>query len=201
MTEKRWLYFALGVTTVISIGAVTNQLLPAAPASGLALSGQGVHFPDGTVQVTAAPRDPRLGFYVTSDLNTFDGAEALGACTAGYHMAQVWEILDPSSLRYSSEVPGAFAGEDGPIPAWVGGWVRTGAAPNASPNLGPNCHSYSTNADLLHGTLVYLERNWSIEASAAAGHNGWLGPWFAQEWTCENSLRVWCVEDYPGAGV
>jgi hypothetical protein len=28
MSEKRWLYFALGVTTVISIGAVTNQLVP-----------------------------------------------------------------------------------------------------------------------------------------------------------------------------
>ena len=54
MTEKRWLYFALGVTTVISLGAVTNQLVPLAPASGVALSETGITFPDGTEQTTAA---------------------------------------------------------------------------------------------------------------------------------------------------
>ena len=53
MTEKRWLYFALGVTTVISIGAITGQLVPLA-ATGMALNGQGIMFPDGTVQTTAS---------------------------------------------------------------------------------------------------------------------------------------------------
>ena len=54
MTEKRWLYFALGLATVISAGAVTNQLVPLAPASGVALSNQGIIFPDGSEQTTAA---------------------------------------------------------------------------------------------------------------------------------------------------
>lgn len=42
MGEKPWLYFALGVTTVISIGAVTNQMMPAAPAGSLSFSDAGI---------------------------------------------------------------------------------------------------------------------------------------------------------------
>ena len=57
MTEKRWLYFALGVTTIISLGAVTNQLVPVAPA-GVALTDAGITFPDGTEQTTAATNEP-----------------------------------------------------------------------------------------------------------------------------------------------
>ena len=123
MTEKRWLYFALGVTTVISIGAVTNQLVPAAPA-GVALSDTGITFPDGTVQTTAAAANPRPSFFLTD--SGFNGATARNACGSGYRMAQLWEILDPSNLRYASEAPGAMnMGDDGPIPASRSGWVRT----------------------------------------------------------------------------
>jgi hypothetical protein len=65
MTEKPWLYFALGVTTVISIGAVTNQLIPAVPA-GVALSDTGVIFPDGSEQTTEA-RNPDPPCFNTSE--------------------------------------------------------------------------------------------------------------------------------------
>ncbi len=57
MTEKRWLYFALGVTTVISIGAVTNQLVPLAPATGLGTGSSAARV--GTVKpVSKSPKSP-----------------------------------------------------------------------------------------------------------------------------------------------
>jgi hypothetical protein len=39
-------------------------------------------------------------FYLTK--TTHNGGQALTACAAGYHMASIWEIHDPSSLRYST---------------------------------------------------------------------------------------------------
>ena len=53
MKEKRWLFFALGVSAILSLGAVTNQIVPLSTGS-LALSEQGITFPDGSVQATAA---------------------------------------------------------------------------------------------------------------------------------------------------
>jgi hypothetical protein len=53
MRERRSLYFALGVMTVVSLGAVTNQLAPS--ANPLVLRDEGIQFPDGTIQRTAAP--------------------------------------------------------------------------------------------------------------------------------------------------
>ena len=38
MNEKRLVYYALGVLTVVSIGAVTNQIAPLGPTSGVTLS-------------------------------------------------------------------------------------------------------------------------------------------------------------------
>lgn len=58
MRRSGLLYFALGVTTVISVGAVTNQVGSRAPAAGLALSSSSITFPDGTVQATAATSAP-----------------------------------------------------------------------------------------------------------------------------------------------
>jgi hypothetical protein len=51
MKERRFLYFALGVAAVVSVGAVTNQVVSSPGALGL--SDDGIRFPDGTVQTTA----------------------------------------------------------------------------------------------------------------------------------------------------
>ena len=135
MTEKRWLYFALGVTTVISIGSVTNQLGPLAPP-GVALSDIGITFPDGSVQTSAAPRDPRRAFYLTGTRHTGDEADGTdgngaGVCANGYHFASMFEILDVSNLRY--DVDRGFLQADsgqGPPSNWSG-WIRTGFGPSA----------------------------------------------------------------------
>jgi hypothetical protein len=53
MKRTGLLYFALGVKTVLSLGAVTNQLVPLTTDS-VGISGTGITFPDGTEQTTAA---------------------------------------------------------------------------------------------------------------------------------------------------
>lgn len=53
-----------------------------------------------------ANKGPR-GFYLTTTTHT--GDQALAACAAGFHMASLWEILDPSNLRYEP-TPGSGTG-------------------------------------------------------------------------------------------
>jgi hypothetical protein len=56
-------------------------------------------------QVTPGPKQPppsfgRPGnFYLTKTKH--NGAQALTACAAGYHMPSIWEIHDPSNLKYT----------------------------------------------------------------------------------------------------
>ena len=47
-------------------------------------------------------RDPRKSFYLTRV--THNASQALSACAEGYHMASLWEIHDPSNLRYDTEL-------------------------------------------------------------------------------------------------
>ncbi len=64
-----------------------------------------------------ANKGPRK-FYLTKTLHT--GAQALSACATGYHMASLWEIHDPTNLRYNTEL-GFTSGSDsgfGP-PVWL----------------------------------------------------------------------------------
>ena len=200
MKQSGLLYFALGVTTVISIGAVTNQLLPAAPA-GVALSGTGITFPDGTVQTTAAPSDARRGFYLTfSTHKGGPGTEVgpLNACESGYHMASIYEILDPSNLRYATEVANAATKGDsgqGP-PQATAGWVRTGDDSSFSSAIHglDNCSVWSQSA-VGFGTMVGVFDFWN--GTTATTRNA---PWASLLELCSGDQRVWCVEDYPGSG-
>ena len=211
MSEKRWLYFALGVTTVISVGAVTNQLVPLAPATGLSLSDSAIMFPDGTVQTTAAPRDPRRAFYLTTTGFNGDQADGTGVCDAGFHFASLFEILDVSSLRYDTGRGKSRSDSGQGPPSSSFGWIRTGnLSDGQQPNwnsLGDggirNCATWTTSSDSSDGTTVGL--NWCWQEEADCVPSGWSESNVAQWWrageaTCDTTYAVWCVEDSPGSG-
>jgi hypothetical protein len=64
-------------------------------------------------------------FYLTRTTHT--GAEALSACAGGYYMASMWEIHDPSNLRYDTEL-GFTRGDSGfgpPSQSPGGGQAKT----------------------------------------------------------------------------
>jgi hypothetical protein len=176
-------------------GALTVTVLMGATA-GLGLRDDGIVFPDGSVQTTAAAADPRRAFYLTNTPS--DGSQALGACAPGFHMASLWEIHDVSTLRYATDEEGGTdvrrTGDSGFGPPAAGdfGWVRTGHIENtaATEGLG-NCSAWSTTDG--SGTIAGLGSPWGNPSAV-------LAPWDSVVLLCSLPALVWCVEDYPGAG-
>jgi hypothetical protein len=125
-------------------------------------------------------------FYLTVD--GFDGASAATACAAGFHMASLWEIYDPTGLRYDRTL--GFAQDDngqGPVSTFPG-WVRTGkgAQVSGSPG-GANCNAY-TSGDAAHdGSNAALQNNWQDLATTTQ--------WLTFTASCDNPFKVWCVQD------
>ena len=125
-------------------------------------------------------------YYLTRD--SFDGSQAVYACAPGFHMANLMEILDPTTLRYDSTLghtePDAGSGP----PTENGGWIRTGRFAKAA-GSGANCNAWTSASPLECGTQVELTQDWSDPASDG-------GPWDADNTaSCSWTLRTWCVQD------
>lgn len=143
--------------------------------------------------IAAAKDNLRLReFYLTVD--TFDGAAALEACAEGFHVASMWEILEPSNLKYNTTL-GKIAGDSGFGPTVDDdGWIRTGQdSVTGDSSLSPgrtNCGAYSSNDPLHFGTVIELpQSSWDTRAPLLTS------PWLPRTRSCGSSTRVWCVED------
>lgn len=130
------------------------------------------------------------GFYYVSAAN-WRPVEAPASCAAGYHMASVWEMLDPAALRYARYLTGAQVQADqgsGP-PAGFWGWVRTGGDGSVADIAGQgNCEVWTDTALGHYGTIVRLNPDWAAPASV-------ISPWEAKTWGCQQIAPVWCVSD------
>lgn len=129
-------------------------------------------------------------FYVT--YATYAPGTAPTACSAGYHMASVWEILDVSDLAYDYNQPDAKTVADsgfGPPSNWYG-WVRTGNDASSDSTAGTgNCRNWSSVSPSDYGSAVSLAKNWQT----ASGH---IPGWDAASFTCDSAKPVWCVGDF-----
>jgi hypothetical protein len=136
--------------------------------------------------------DGRKRYYLTNfqTQGSYDGATAANACDSrpGFHMASLWEILDPSTLQYDftfGEV--VELGSEGP-PTARHGWLRTS---NEGGNNGPgeaNCNGATSSDSANLGTISYIARDWGLGAQSTS-------PWIHQVVPCNTAARVWCVED------
>jgi hypothetical protein len=142
----------------------------------------------GNAAAPAKSTAPVRGYYLTP--GTFDGSHALSACVPGYHMASIYEVHEPSNLRYDTNLG---VNEDdsglGP-PSLHTGWMRTGF--NALFNTGAgfdNCRAWTSNSSGDNGTNVYLELDF-IGSSGVT-----TAPWLGQSSLCSRALQVWCVQD------
>lgn len=149
----------------------------------------------GTASAWNTTGDPVLvnlvsrGYYQT--IGTFAGNQALTACTSGYHMATLAEILDTSALRYAKEIPGAAQSADsGSGPRYsISGWIRTGVASQINNQVGAaNCAVWTSNVSTSFGTTVGLNPDW-------LGAITNISPWFGVTFTCNTLRPVWCVQD------
>jgi hypothetical protein len=144
----------------------------------------------------AAPQAPMAAsasmrqYYLTK--NFFNGAAALSICQEGYHMASMWEILEPSALKYNTDLgyTKADSGQGPPtIPLrGVGGWVRTGYDSDTSTTPGQgNCNAWDSDSSDHRGTHARLPTVWNEE------HDIYV--WETGATACNALLRVWCVAD------
>jgi len=131
-------------------------------------------------------KGPRA-FYLTTTEHT--GDHALTACAAGFHMASLWEIRDPSNLTYDATLghtaPDSGSGPPSDIGPDTLGWVRTGMASGNH-----NCNTWMSAAT--GGTVVGLPpgESWELPVPTTS-----IRPWFAVSEACSTPKRVWCVED------
>jgi hypothetical protein len=120
------------------------------------------------------------------------GGVAKTACASGYHMASLWEIADPSNLKYNTSLGYQQTDSgDGP-PAdetYVRGWVRTGYTSDSSTTAGrANCTNWGTSNPNWHGSTAALPSQWTSDLQD-------IGVWQLDYATCDEYLYVWCIED------
>jgi hypothetical protein len=141
------------------------------------------------------PFAPRR-FYLTRE-QAYKGNQAVTACAAGFHMASMWEILDPSNLKYDTTLGATLADSGFGPPTRIQtssnifnrGWIRTGgrAQPTGAAGTG-NCAGWNSDLPNDNGTAVELPPDWNVTSDAIA-------PWFASPPQCSTPQQVWCVED------
>jgi hypothetical protein len=136
---------------------------------------------DGRCTRTGAKR-----FYLTP--TTHDGATAMGRCASGFHMASVWELLDPSALQYDASLGVATA--DGGTPSGSVGWMRNGVQPfntAGQPAGFANCNQWSTTSGV--GSV------WALDPLRIPGGVSRPAAWNPVEVPCTQLTPVWCVEN------
>jgi hypothetical protein len=134
-------------------------------------------------------------FYLSKSVVTAAGARS--ACAEGYHFASIWEIADPSALKYNTSLgqtgtdsgagPPTMTGVRDPITAR--GWVRTGFSYSTTGIPGQaNCGTWLISDGMYWGTTANLPSDWT-------GGEQDIGVWNVDVQTCNESRRVWCVQD------
>jgi hypothetical protein len=125
-------------------------------------------------------------FYVTSSFHK--GDTVLTACATGFHMASFWEISGVSDLRYDTSLGWTRidSGFGAPVAT---GWIRTGgdSASIAAPGRG-NCANWVSSSNSVYGTVLTPEFRWDNPALQ-------VHPWYSSASICNETWRVWCVED------
>lgn len=140
-----------------------------------------------------ALRDARRYYLTAEEVN---GANALDACTRGYHMASMYELFDTSNLQYAvvpqRNVATWFDYADrgsGPPSETLWGWVRTGKPSGNSVDDTPgraNCNAWTSTAG--EGSAMIPKVHWT---TVTAGFGAWEGV----SVSCASTAPVWCIED------
>ena len=154
-------------------------------AAAAGLQGQPVSLEAGPLATSAG----MPGYYLTRDPAP-NGLQALTACAPGYHMASLWEILDPSQLRYDVDLGAARDDSGHGPPSFLEGLIRTGYNGNTNLTAGQaNCDHWQSNDPGHYGTYAQLPESW------VAGQD--IHVWQVGLTSCASAARVWCVqEDY-----
>ncbi len=144
---------------------------------------------------TAVSSSRTRGYYLTKE--SFEGSQAggingdgAGVCACGYHFASLWEILDPSNLKYNTNLGDIQDDSGNGPPSFISGWVRTGYSSNNSSNPGQaNCSNWESTDSFSFGTIISLSSDWTNSDDRD------ISVWDAALQGCNDAAQVWCVED------
>ena len=156
------------------------------------------------LQVSVARTQSRQ-YFLTSVFAKGDQAND-AVCGSGFHFASIYEILDPTTIRYASDnkyslkEPLADMGR-GP-PQRLYGWIRTGQyADRLNVPGSANCDGWQTAEEYRFGTAVGLRQTQPQESIAYYNFPVIVlypatAPWWdVMTWPCSMGHRVWCVSD------
>ncbi len=134
-----------------------------------------------------ASSDGMRQYYLTSAVHS--GSLPDDVCATGYHFASLWEVLDPSNLKYNTTL-GTTDREDsgqGP-PSNLSGWIRTGydGSTSSTPGMG-NCWLWDFGTSSYRGTYATLPSEWTADTDVHV--------WITGNSHCGTYHRAWCVED------
>ena len=154
------------------------------------LAGVSVVTRNSTYSAALKSTAPIRGFYLSK--NVVEGAGATTACASGYHMASIWEVHEPSNLRYDTTL-GQSSDDSGSGAPFGSGWVRTGyvsVGGSAQPAGFVNCNAWTSNASTDNGSQIGLYVNWDELTEMVA-----IAPWVGATESCNQTAPVWCVQD------
>jgi hypothetical protein len=172
------LVFLLGAAQAQSPNSVPDQL-KTIQAQFSDLEAQ-----NASLAAQVASNGPRK-FYLTKTKH--DGDQALSACAVGYHMASLWEIHEPTNLRYNKDLGVTFADSGSGPPTDIFGWIRTGFVSSGGNAPGvANCNAWTSASG--NGTVVSLPATWNSPGLLVA-------PWVSGLVACLSAAPVWCVQD------
>lgn len=135
----------------------------------------------------------RRRYYLTQDEFNGSDADDPSTCAPGFHFASLWEILEPSSLSYDTQLGTSFqSGGDsgsGPPASLSPGWIRTGFFADAVGLAGNgNCYAWTSSSGSDAGTAVRLSSDWPIDAVSIST------PWIGEASVCSDTHGVCCIE-------
>jgi hypothetical protein len=183
MQDERVVAIDINLTRGL-VGLLALALLAAALLGYLAW-GQQEAAASGS-QIPLAASSGMRQYYLTKSYS--EGADAADACASGYHMASLWEIMDPSNLKYNTDLGDTRSDSGQGPPSGRQGWVRTGFATSSSNTPGwGNCNAWTSNEISDYGTWAWLPYNWGSGQDIHVWEVGYNGCWL--------NAYVWCVED------
>jgi len=120
-------------------------------------------------------------YYLSMDPVT--GDQVLFQCADGYHLANIWEIYNMSSLSYNAQLGQTDDSGVGP-PEGVRGWMATGSP------VWANCENWTA----IEGAGVFGElqlgrlMDWGGQPNITDG-------WMIEHHPCNHPIPVWCASD------
>jgi hypothetical protein len=129
----------------------------------------------------------RRRYYLTQSFSA--GNHGATGCTAGFHMAAVFELIDLSDLKYDTAL-GRTSQDSASGPPTSVGWIRNGTSFNSLLTCGSAQSGPWTSADANdEGSL--MSANVGLFGAPASG----IPRWETQLTSCDTTHPMWCVED------